>query len=169
MKYSSYLMIMIMLIGLGSLFVIKRPDGKPWLSVDMIFGEAQQQASTLLDKSKQELNNVVDSAKKVLNDEETATSQTTIYKWQDAKGNWHYSDRPNTRVNSQVHTLDPTKITIMAAENTEILEKLGQEKGQADGKIDVDNMKPTDVKKLVKDAQNLQKLMDERAKTLEDI
>ncbi|KZN68135.1 DUF4124 domain-containing protein [Pseudoalteromonas luteoviolacea] len=170
MKYSSYLMIMIMLIGLGSLFIIKRPDGKPWLSVDMIFGNAQQQASALLDQSKRELGKAVDSAKKVLNDEEqTATSQTTIYKWQDAKGNWHYSDRPNNRVNSQVHTLDPTKVTIMAAENTEILEQLRQEKSPAEGKIDVDNMKPTDVKKLVKDAQNVQKLMDQRAKTLEDI
>ncbi|MCF2859308.1 DUF4124 domain-containing protein [Pseudoalteromonas sp. SMS1] len=169
MKYSSYLMIMIMLIGLGSLFVIKRPDGKPWLSVDMIFGEAQQQASTLLDKSKRELGNVVDSAKKALNDEDATTSQTTIYKWQDAKGNWHYSDRPNTRVSSQVHTLDPTKVTIMAAESTEILEKLRQEKGQADGKIDVDNLNPTDVKKLMKDAQNVQKLMDERAKTLKEL
>ncbi|ESP91948.1 MULTISPECIES: DUF4124 domain-containing protein [Pseudoalteromonas] len=168
MKSASYLLIMMMLVGLASLFIIKRPDGKPYLSVDMIFGEAQQQANSLLDKSKRELNNVVDSAKSALGDETQSKSQATIYKWQDAKGNWHYSDRPNSRVNSQVHTLDPTKITIMAAENTDILKEKAEQGDQLDDKGSMNSMKPSEVKKLVKDAQNVQKLMDQRAKQLDD-
>lgn len=168
MKYASYLFIMMMLVGLASLFIIKRPDGKPYLSVDMIFGKAQQEANALLDKSKRELNDAVNSAKGMMDGEAPSASQATIYKWQDAKGNWHYSDRPNTRVNSQVHTLDPTKITIMAAENTDILNEKTQNADGLEGKGGINSMSPNEVKKLVQDAQNVQKLMDQRAKQLDD-
>ncbi|QTL36237.1 DUF4124 domain-containing protein [Pseudoalteromonas viridis] len=169
MKYASYLLIMVMLVGVASLFVLKRPDGRTWLSLDDILGKAQTQAQQVLSESKQQLDKAVDMVSS--KDEQTAQEKPAkIYKWQDAQGNWHYSDRPNARGQSEEMTLDPSKITIMAAENTEILKQLKEQ--QDAGRIPKDlpaNMSPTDIKKLVQDAQNIEKLMQERSKKLEGI
>ncbi|ALU43366.1 DUF4124 domain-containing protein [Pseudoalteromonas rubra] len=169
MKYASYLLIMVMLVGVASLFVLKRPDGRTWLSLDDILGKAQTQAQHMLDESKQQLDKAVDMVSS--SDAQAAQKQPgKIYKWQDAQGNWHYSDRPNARGQSEEMTLDPSKITIMAAENTDILKQL---KVQQDaGRIPKDlpaNMSPADIKKLVQDAQNIEKLMQERSKKLEEL
>ncbi|MCG7536977.1 DUF4124 domain-containing protein [Pseudoalteromonas sp. OOF1S-7] len=169
MKYVSYLLIMVMLIGVASLFVLKRPDGRTWLSLDDILGKAQTQAQQILDESKQQLDKAVD----IVNSSDQPTPQqkpSKIYKWQDTQGNWHYSDRPNARGQSEEMTLDPSKITIMAAENTDILRQLKEQ--QDAGRIPKDlpaNMSPTDIKKLVQDAQNIEKLMQERSKKLEEL
>ena len=48
MGYKAYLMIMVMLIGVASLFVIKRPDGQPYLSIDAIFNKVENDTQSLL-------------------------------------------------------------------------------------------------------------------------
>ena len=66
-------MIMVMLIGVASLFVIKRPDGQPYLSIDAIFNKVENDTQSLLDESKRHLNKAVDYAKQATADENQIT------------------------------------------------------------------------------------------------
>jgi len=165
--YKAYMMIMVMLIGVASLFVIKRPDGQPYLSIDAIFNKVENDTQSLLDESKRHLNKAVDYAKQATTDESQTTKQPTIYKWQDENGNWIYSDQPNPKGNSQTHQLDPSKVTIMAAEDTSILYK---DKQAAESEsLKANAMNPQDVKELMKNTKNIQKLMDDRQKQLDAV
>ncbi|BBN80123.1 hypothetical protein PA25_01080 [Pseudoalteromonas sp. A25] len=166
MKYFSYLMIMVMLVGVGSLFILKKPDGTPWLSFGDVTWQAQQKASTLLNEAKSNFNQVVNESN--VDSSNSSSNSGAIYKWQDANGNWVYSDTPNTQGNSQTHTLDASRITVMAAEDTSILKELAAQKAQIDTQLSNPSaLNPNDVKKLMQDAKNIQKLMDERTQRLD--
>ncbi|MBD1583955.1 DUF4124 domain-containing protein [Pseudoalteromonas sp. S16_S37] len=169
MKYFSYLMIMVMLVGVGSLFILKKPDGTPWLSFDAVTKQVKQKTNTLLDDAKRNLDTVTEHTTPHTTPHTTGSSQSgAIYKWQDANGNWVYSDKPNTQGKSQTHTLDPSRVTIMAAEDTSILNELAAKKAQIDNQLkNPSALNPNDVKKLMQDAKNIQKLMDERTKRLD--
>ncbi|NOU52893.1 DUF4124 domain-containing protein [Pseudoalteromonas sp. JBTF-M23] len=165
MKYFSYLMIMVLLVGVGSLFILKKPDGTPWLSFGAVTEQVKQKTNTLLNDAKRNLETVTEHT----TSHATSTSQSgAIYKWQDANGNWVYSDKPNAQGKSQTHTLDPSRVTVMAAEDTSILNELAAKKAQIDSKLkNPSALNPTDVKQLMLDAKNIQKLMDERTKRLD--
>ncbi|CAH9064606.1 hypothetical protein PSECIP111854_03493 [Pseudoalteromonas sp. CIP111854] len=165
MKYFSYLLVMIMLVGLGSLFILKKPDGTPWLSFGNVAQQAQQKANTLFNEAKRNLDSAVQQTSTAA---DTSSDSDAIYKWQDANGNWVYSDKPNLQRNSQAHKLDPSKITIMAAEDTSILNELVAKKAHIDSQLkNPSALNPTDVKQLMMDAKNIQQLMDERTKRLD--
>ena len=172
MKYVSYIMIMVMLICLGSLFILKRPDGKAWLDVSDVVQKLSGTAKEALGQSNQTLKDVVDYAKGVSdnnNEDAKALSQPVIYKWQDAQGNWIYSDKPNPQGDSEKHTLDPRRITIMAAEDTSILEQIEEKKPSTQPSSGLPSaLNPAAVEQLMKDAKHVQKLMDERNKALEE-
>ena len=168
MNYKSYMIIMVMLIAVASLFVLKRPDGQPWLSMDTVLNKVEGDTQSLLNESKRQLDKAVDYAKQATSGEDSkAPSQPTIYKWQDAQGNWIYSDKPNPKGNSRTHHLDPSKVTIMDAEDTSILYQKEQSAQQEALKANA--MNPQDVKALIKDTKNIQKLMDDRQKQLDAV
>ncbi|OHU94725.1 hypothetical protein BIW53_14270 [Pseudoalteromonas byunsanensis] len=155
---------MIMLIGLGSLFVLKRPDGKPWLSLGSIAQKTKESTSNAFDDAKSTFSNSLEH----LAEPSTDTPSGSIYKWQDANGNWVYSDQPNPKGKSQTHLLDISKINRMAAEDTAILKDLAAQKAQIEAKLKAPSaLTPSDVKQLMQDAQNIQKLMDERTKKID--
>ena len=70
------IMIKLMLLGLIGLLVapliIKGPDGRPIMSLDNL--------------------NLFNSQKSAYNQSNDKSSLTTVYKWQDAEGQWHFSD-----------------------------------------------------------------------------
>ncbi|MBE0366544.1 MULTISPECIES: DUF4124 domain-containing protein [Pseudoalteromonas] len=171
MKSVSYMMIMVMLIGLGSLFVLKRPDGKPWINAEELVQKAQGSAQAVFQYSEHTLNKAVGKAKELadIDPEKEVRSDPVIYKWRDENGNWIYSDKPNPKGDSLHHTLDPSRVTIMAAEDTAILDKLASEKSANESQHGVPSaLNPAAVNKLMKDAKNVQKLMDDRTKQLDD-
>lgn len=168
MKSASYFLIMILLIAVASLFVIKRPDGKAWLSLDAItqsiaakVNDAKFEGQQLIDKTASGLSSL---------GKDPAPTTTTIYKWQDEKGVWHYSDKPNAFGDSEQVELDSSKITVMAAEDTRILNSLGQKPKNEpmNPAIGLTTIKPGEVKQLVEDAKNVQQLMDNRQKQLDE-
>lgn len=163
-KYFSYILVMVMFIGVGSLFVLKRPDGKPWLSLQAIAEKAQGATDNVFKDAQSKLNKSVQN----VTGSSADASGGTIYKWQDANGNWVYSDQPNTKGKSQTHTLDTSKVTIMAAEDTAILKELATQKAHIDTKLKTPSaLSPSEIKQLMKDAKNIQKLMDERTKKID--
>jgi hypothetical protein len=169
MKAAAYMMIMIMLIGLGSLFVLKRPDGKPWLSFGNVMDTIEATSSDVFSQSKRTIEQSINEARALGETQGQPKTQPIIYKWRDAQGNWVYSDKPNLSGDSQQHTLDPNKVTIMAAEDTAILQELGTKQSDIEPQQSApSSLNPSDVKKLMKDAQNIQKLMDDRTTRIDE-
>jgi hypothetical protein len=168
MKSASYFLIMIMLIAVGSLFVIKRPDGKPWLNGEAVVQTIEAKIDSAKVEGQQFINSTT-SAISSLGDSKPS-EPTTIYKWQDEQGVWHYSDKPNAFGDSQMVELDPNKITVMAAEDTSILNNLNTKPKNEpmNPAIGLTTIKPGEVKQLVEDAKNIQQLMDNRQKQLEE-
>jgi hypothetical protein len=161
-------MIMAMLVGLASLTVLKRPDGKPWLDIGDVGEQVQRKATEQYLDAKQALNNTLEQATTSEAFSNASSTSGTIYKWQDKNGNWVYSDKPNSQGASQTHTLDPSRITVMAAEDTSILKELAARKAQIDSQLkNTSSLSPTDVKQLMMDAKNIQKLMDERTQKID--
>jgi len=156
-----------MLVSIASLFIIKRPDGQPYLSIEAILDKVEGDTHSLLNESKRQLDKAVNYAEQAASNDSNAAKQPAIYKWQDENGNWIYSDKPNPRGDSQMHLLDPSKVNIMAAEDTSILYQSNQ-KAQSES-LKVNAMNPQDVKALIKDTKNIQKLMDDRQKQLDAV
>ncbi|WMN58430.1 DUF4124 domain-containing protein [Pseudoalteromonas xiamenensis] len=167
MKSASYFLIMILLIGLGSLFVLKRPDGKPWLSFEQIEETTSRKANAMSYEGKQLLQKAAQKVQSVA--DSLSDNSGKIYKWQDEQGVWHYSDRPNARGGSEEVILDPNKITVMSAEDTSVLGGLSTPKNEPmKSPLGLTTISPASVKQLVDDANNVQKLMDERQKKLDE-
>ncbi|RXF04457.1 DUF4124 domain-containing protein [Pseudoalteromonas sp. PS5] len=170
MKAASYLMIMVMLVAVACLFVLKRPDGKPWLSVQSITQSVEHNANELKRQGIDAMDQVKSYTNDLLGDSKPASSShTQVYRWQDAKGQWHYSDKPNPHGHSQAYQIDESKITVIAAEDTSILAaKAEQEPNNSSSKAVPTALNPAAVQQLMKDTQDVQKLMDERAKKIDE-
>ncbi|RZG09686.1 DUF4124 domain-containing protein [Pseudoalteromonas sp. CO348] len=169
MKAASYLMIMIMLVALASLFVLKRPDGKPWLNVSSLTNKVEQQVTELTDQGVTVLDKVKTHTKELVSDDtQQPTSGVQVYRWRDAKGQWHYSDKPNPNGESQHYQLDERKITVIAAEDTSILNKQSEQAVSKEAASALPTaLNPKAVKQVMEDAKNIQQLMDDRTKQLE--
>jgi hypothetical protein len=87
---------------------------------------------------------------------------TTVYKWQDKSGQWHFSNQPpppGTAVSVKTYRTDSN---VMAAPST------AAEATPADDPGDTSLLDPSRIKQLIQDAKNVQKLMDKRQQQLDD-
>ncbi|CCQ11166.1 putative orphan protein [Pseudoalteromonas luteoviolacea B = ATCC 29581] len=170
MKSASYILIMILLIGTASLFYLKRPDGQSWLSVEAITDKASAKLETNMQGAKALLNETTELVQSKFDAKSEIENTAKIYKWQDAQGVWHYSDRPHPTYQNEEVILDPNKITVIDAEDTAILQlesNLKQEPNDSDP-IGITTISPESVEQLLKDANKVQKLMDDREKQLNE-
>jgi hypothetical protein len=148
-KFFSFLLV----LGLAGLFVIKKPDGTPWLSLDDFIPNIS-----------------VGSVKDSL----PGSSTVDVYRWKDAEGNWQYSDTPpanlqteqltiNTEGNKDIAPLPP-EITV-----AESKPKSGKALLIKDSSVSPTTVPVDQIPKLINDAENIQKLMNDRQKQLEAI
>ena len=101
--------------------------------------------------------------KPTLIDSASVDNSQTLYRYQDEKGNWHYSDQPPIGVNAEVFELE-NKATIIEAVKPREKSSSPSSRPSALG-IAGYTQKMTNI---VKDAENVKVLMDERTKQLED-
>ncbi|MFY0639654.1 MAG: DUF4124 domain-containing protein [Bermanella sp.] len=73
------LLLLALVLAVASPFILKKPDGSPILDISEFIEPAKNLTST-----------VVPSA-----------APKSLYRWQDAKGNWQYSDHPPEGSNAQ--------------------------------------------------------------------
>lgn len=142
-------------------FFIKGPDGRPLLSWDRL----HMPAVTLPD-----LGSAVNPLKHGLSgDEEPRSVPVQVFKWQDERGIWHYSDDPMPGQKAQSLTVDPNaNLSHYEPKAPEAAPRQAQtapaEKNAADGvatpfpaSIPLDKI-PT----LINDAKNVGKLQQQR-------
>ena len=169
MKHFVYLIMCLLMLSFVSLFVLKSPKGKPWLSVSDFYDH-----NVFAQKFTNFKNSILDNTDSLLNDSKSLISDSLnsesqdapIYKWQDEKGTWHYSDKPQE--NSEAW-IKPENLTVIPA-----IKPLSQKDTHSikDTKtlkpIDKSDIKTNKVTELMNDVNNVQQLMDNRTKTIDE-
>ena len=167
MKHFLYMLISILILGLGSLFVLKKPDGTTWLSTSDFYNK--QKIVSKFNQTKNMINNKITSVFET-------TDSTQIYKWQDENGVWHYSDQKQSVKSGQpvknVATwIKPNNLTVIPAINvnevTKNIKKATNQNNNEQLKNEGKSIIPSKVNTLFKDTNNVQSLMDTRTKEID--
>ena len=179
MKYFTYLAISIMVIAVISLFYLKKPDGQTWLSASLISNESQQVKEKVISLSSNALDQAVQGVKQAgdqianrISDEPAAANATSngkIFKWQDETGQWHFSDTPNPHAKSIEVTLDPKDVTIIAAEDTSILNRIPKTLNTSSEQVIPSVFNPDSIKKLFQDTENVKQKLEKRNKEINNL
>lgn len=179
MKYFTYLAISVMVIAVTSLFFLKKPDGQTWLSTtsvstqtDSLKEKAVALSSYTFSQVIQNIKNVGNDVASRISDEVVPVSSTSggkIFKWQDDTGQWHFSDTPNLDAMSIEVTLDPKDITVIAAEDTSILNTAPAVSKMSATPEGVSIFNPNSVKKLFKDTEDVKEKLEKRNKEINNL
>lgn len=150
------MLICILILGVGSLFVFKNPNGEPWLKTSHFYNP--QAISQKFNKTKQ---SVINSTRSLIDNTKT---ENAIYKWQDEGGVWHYSDQK--KENGKVW-IKPDNLTVIPAistlknDNKPVkTHKKTSFKAQSSSRVE-------QVKSLINDTNNVQGIMDNRTNQID--
>jgi len=108
-------------------------------------------------------------------DSQLSTEETrqTFFKWQDAKGQWHFGDEvPEGAVGVPVSV--DTAANILQSVKVPVKEEQVASKRKAEAAPQTIpglpmTVNPAEIPKLIEDAQNVQSLVDERSKQLQQV
>ncbi len=148
----------LLVIGFAGLFILKKPDGTPWLSLDDFVPDTSSIKQTLDDAIP---NQIIGGS----------NENVTVYKWKDNEGNWQFSDTPpqglnaeqvlvSTDVNRDLAPPPPTNPTITK-------EKKGKAFLIKDSGTSPTTLSPDKISTLIDDAKNVQNLVDEHKRQLD--
>jgi hypothetical protein len=150
------LLIVIMFGAVFALFFIRAPHGKTFLSLRQIGADLSDVSSTL---TQQLTKSFVTEAPR----EQTETP-STLYKWQDEQGSWHFSDQANAT--SQVVIVSANSSIAIPAQvilPTEFTQPVSNPSAVQDK-----TTKPfSNALKTLQDAKNLQSLVDAHGEQLD--
>lgn len=149
MKLFIKLLLFVVVLALAAPFFMKKPDGTPMLTLQSLgLGAVSNKVSAVLPDSRPELPKTAE-----------------VYRWQDEKGAWHYSDKAQTPA-AQKHQL---QISQNRLPHVEVVKN--EEDGAADTSIDQPNIPQgaslADVPQLLKQVEQIKKTAEQRNKTLE--
>lgn len=158
----------ILVIGLAGLFVLKKPDGQAWLSVD----DFTPDLNKITSKANTFFSRPNTSTQEASTEAVTIKKSNGIYRWKDANNRWQYSDTPPKH--QQVEA-----IHVSGELNGDLVEEYKPPKsdnasvlGASNSTQEVTNiipptLSPEKVSKLIEDANNIQQLIDDRAAKIE--
>jgi len=151
LKFFSFLLV----LGFAGLFVMKNPDGQPWLSAEDFVPEIS-------------FRNIF--PKNIFASETDAEDgAVSVYRWRNAQGQWEFSDIPP-------EGLEAEKMIVSTNANRDLYtsakEKPAEEKSPKGPSV-ADRLSPTTVSPakiatLVSDAEGVQKLLDDRKTTMDE-
>lgn len=156
MKRSIFIMLALLAIAFAGPMLIKKPDGTPFMEIPFV------------EKSSNASGNFSVSG--------TSGSNQSFYKWQDDDGTWHYSDTPPEGKAVKTITVDTNTNLIqgLKIEKHESNNFASESKGKADSVNEESSAIPLPmtmpiekVTEMLKDAHNIQNVIDNRAKQIE--
>jgi hypothetical protein len=158
----------VLVAGLAGLFVLKKPDGSPWLSVDAFMSDTQTIGSNMRDLMNKVKNTTANSEENTSNNNNRNKS---IYRWKDVKGQWQFSDIPPTDQVAETILVSGNLNKDIAEKYTPPEEKTVETNNNEDDQSQNANIMPTTlspekISKLINDTKNIQKLMDDRSTQL---
>lgn len=167
----------VLILGCAGLFVLKKPDGTPILSVnEFIFdinalmigareliGDAKSATSSI---SSNLTNNTENSTK-----ENTEQTKSEIYRWKDSNGQWQFSDTPPANQTAETMNVSGNLNKDLVATYEPVQEdSIGEDSTNNDPtsteSLAPTTVSPSGVSKLMEDANNIQKRIDERTDQL---
>jgi hypothetical protein len=166
----------VLILGCAGLFVLKKPDGTPILSMQDFLPDISSlalDAKKLIRDAKELTSSIGNSPDGNSEDgaEQNAQAESGIYRWKDSNGQWQFSDTPPTNQSAEainvsgnlnkdlVATYEPPKE--LAIENDTANSNTGSTASLVPMTIS-----PDEVSKLMKDVNNMQQLMDDRGEQL---
>lgn len=160
------LLVLVLVVAVAAPYVLKRPDGQPWMDASELSADIQVNGS--YDKAKLELYRWWHGVRKDVFGK-SESGKTRAYRWQDSEGNWHLSDTPNTAGASEELWVDP---------NANLMQSIPVEEVSSDSKSTTQGdaksvplpmtVSPGQAQKLMQDAQQIQDLVDKRYQQLEN-
>lgn len=161
MKTFIYIISLVLALAVLGLFVIKQPNGEPWLSIDA-FSPGTIDIKEKVNLVTGKLNNVY---KNITSQE---SDDIKVYRWKDADGNWSYSDKPNEMSNSQELILNPDDVMVLPSFDASTINQPESKTDKSKVKASPSNESnsPSKVLDVFKEANNVQKIMDDRQQTL---
>jgi hypothetical protein len=153
---------LLLVMGFAGLFVLKKPDGSPWLSWQEMLPDLS-----------------IDSVKTTVTD--ALPTQTlgggdsdavTVYRWQDAEGNWQFSDAAPKNVAAEMVMVETDLNRDLSPEYKASNKPLAKSSGlkvkmirdsSTNETSTSDLLSPDKMKSLIGDAKNVQKLIDEQS------
>lgn len=170
MKFFVYLVSFILILALAGLFILKKPNGQAWFTVDdllpkmiMIENKLESITDNFLVKYESFTKEVKEESSQV-----EQRSELKIYRWKDNNGNWSYSDKPKASAENEEIFLDPNDVVVLPALKVDTKNLPNAKASKKDDKISPSPLTvlPSKALNLYKDANNVQKLMDERQKNI---
>ncbi len=137
-------------------FILKKPDGTPWLSLEEITSSAKQTATQAVEKA------IPRPAQK-------------MYRWQDSQGKWHYSDQPSDQFTSRKVELDSA---FNEMKQINLPDGFGGGEKEEAGKFDpastgnglpITTAPLEKVPEMLKEIERVQEKMDQRQKQLDSL
>ena len=160
MKLFVKLMALIVVLAVAGPFFIKGPDGRPLMEIGEVAASIKRQWNAM----------VVDAGRRVGNED---AGKVEVYRWQDADGNWHFSDEENPRGESELIKVDPYASRMdpfVATPPPEPEQRAGGTAG-ADPGVSVPlplTVSPGEARQLIEDAGNIQEDLEERARDIDE-
>lgn len=161
----------LLILGLAGLFVLKKPNGSPWLSIDDFIPNTQG-----ISKS---ITSLLNSAKNTPTNNTTETSNTQaisdsgVYRWKDANGQWQFSDTPPEGTQAEAMHVSGNLNSDLAEEYVPPKEEeedntvISTTDPTAGNSLLPASLSPDKISTLMKDTQNIQKIMDDRTSQIE--
>ena len=151
------IMIFVVILACLGPFFIKLPYGTPLMTIDDLTGGLT-------------LDSAIDSAA-----DEIPTGPTTVYKWQDEDGVWHFSDSPVDQHGNAVETMEVdgsvNTMQIVSEDDMKRLARAEAAKKEAAASERVQPKIPSSANpvELMDAANTLQDVMDQRARDLDTL
>jgi len=152
MKRPIFIMCVLVAIAFAGPMLMKKSDGTPFMESPL---DLFSTSSTSSQK----------------NESSSITTQS-FYKWQDEDGSWHYSDQPQEGQKVETVTVNTNTNLIQGLRIEKKKEQIAEEKKAATNvespAVSLPMTVPMEkVSKMLDDAANIQQVMDNRAKKIE--
>ncbi|NQZ94033.1 MAG: hypothetical protein HRT97_17040 [Moritella sp.] len=160
-------LISLMLCAVISLFFISKPDGQKILTPAVI----QQDISHAFTQVTTSLSN---TQREIFADSNDSPKSVTLYRWQDDQGQWHFTDnennQPNRNQNPQTNAITITANSPLSVpKKSHITAVTGEnEQAQTSAKTSLSALPLTNAFDTLKDAKNIQTLVDNHGKQLDN-
>lgn len=164
MKLFIKFLLFMVVLGVAGLFVMKRPDGQPWLN-PADFTPDTSAAERFIGHVKNWLGGFGDD-----NAEPEPFGQTKVYRWQDKDGYWQLSDTPPPGIEADVTYIDPDRNMIQGIRSQPQPEPQNQGASDLPSGVPLPlTISPSKVQKLMDDAKQVQETLNQRNQDMDAI
>ncbi len=163
----------VLILGCAGLFVLKKPDGTPILSMQDFLPDISSltyDAKKLIRDAKNLTSSIGNNTENNTEDntEQTAQAESGIYRWKDSNGQWQFSDTPPVNQAAEAMNVSGNlnKDLVATYEPPEEPVIENDTATSSTASLVPMTISPDEVSKLMEDVNNMQQLMDDRGEQL---